>query len=340
MLRGDRFEARSGKGAGDENFPVGSVLLAPSVRPHVAAFYAFARAADDVADAPHLGSDEKCRRLDAFEGALLGREAGPSEARRLRESLAATRLGPRHARDLLAAFRQDATVRRYTGWDALIAYCMLSAAPVGRYLLDLHGESQTLWPAADALCCALQILNHLQDCRADYEALDRVYLPESWMCAAGMRVAELRAAPASPRVRAVLDRALDETVTLIAQAHPLPRLLADRRLAMEARTIIGLADRLAARLAARDPIVAPVALRWWDFLICGVHGAILGLARRRPSADGADRVRPVRQKPVAQDQPQPGRAGEDHPLVEPVPAATLQAVEQPSIAHHHHHRRP
>ena len=86
-------------------------------------------------------------------------------------------MSPRHAQDLLAAFKLDVTKLRYRDWDDLIGYCSLSAMPVGRFVLDVHGESRSTWPANDALCAALQIINHLQDCKDDYRDLDRVYIP-------------------------------------------------------------------------------------------------------------------------------------------------------------------
>src|SRR5919107_1411517 len=94
----------------------------------------------------------------------------------LRTTLRERALSPGHARDLLKAFRLDATKRRYRDWDDLMHYCAYSAMPVGRYVLDVHGESRATWPASDALCAALQVINHVQDCGADYRALDRVYI--------------------------------------------------------------------------------------------------------------------------------------------------------------------
>ena len=84
-----------------------------------------------------------------------------------------------HALDLLEAFRRDVTKLRYRDWDDLMDYCRYSAMPVGRFVLDVHGESPDTWPANDALCAALQIINHLQDCAKDYRDLDRVYIPQA-----------------------------------------------------------------------------------------------------------------------------------------------------------------
>ena len=171
-----KVETPSGKGADDENFPVGSWLLPARLRPHVARFYAFARAIDDVADNGDLAPEDKVARLDRFEAAITGRETDDPAlitAHRLRESLEETRITSRHCVDLIAAFKRDATKLRYDDWDDLMGYCEQSANPVGRYLLDLHGEERHGYGAADALCSALQVLNHLQDCQDDYRTLDR-----------------------------------------------------------------------------------------------------------------------------------------------------------------------
>ena len=274
------LETPSGKWSGDENFPVGSWLLPARLRPHVAAYYAIARTTDDIADNPDLSPEEKLRRLDAFEAAVRGETAGgavPVSAERMRESLAATGLGPRHVIDIVAAFKQDATKLRYADWDELMGYCMLSASPVGRYVLDLHGEDRSTWKASDPLCNALQVLNHLQDCRDDYRALDRVYLPESWLREAGIGVEALDADRSSDALRSVLDRMLDGVDDLMVQARTLPGVVRNRRLAMETATIVRLADRLSVLLRAGDPLAGRVALNRWDFARAGVGGVIGGL---------------------------------------------------------------
>ena len=278
--RTEALETPSGKWSGDENFPVGSWLLPARLRPHIAAYYAIARTTDDIADDPDLSPEEKLRRLDAFEAAVKGEAAGgaaPASVERMRESLAATGLGPRHVIDIVAAFKQDATKLRYADWNDLMGYCMLSASPVGRYVLDLHGEDRSTWKASDPLCNALQVLNHLQDCRDDYRALDRVYLPEPWLREAGIGVEALDADRSSDALRSVLDRMLDGVDELMVQARTLPGVVRNRRLAMETATIVRLADRLSVLLRAGDPLAGRVALNRWDFARAGIGGVIGGL---------------------------------------------------------------
>lgn len=274
----ENVEAWSGKDRGDENFPVGSLLIARRLRPHVHAFYAFARIADDIADSATLAPEEKIARLDAMEDVLLGRRAsGSASATRLRESLAQCGVTPQHSCDLLIAFRQDATKRRYASWEALLDYCRNSAMPVGRHVLDLHGESRDTWESSDALCSALQVENHLQDCARDFFELDRSYLPADLLATHGARVEDVRSASLSPGLRRVLDTLLDRCDDLNRSAAELPRRTRDRRLRLETAVIVGLSRRLARRLRAGDPLAARVKLRKFDAV-----GAILAALRFLP----------------------------------------------------------
>jgi farnesyl-diphosphate farnesyltransferase len=273
-------EAPSGKGRGDENFPVGSWLIRRDLRAHVHAFYRFARNADDIADSPALSAADKLRRLDRMAEVLDGRagEGQSPAAAAMRESLAATGVTAQHCHDVLQAFRLDATKLRYRDWDDLMEYCRFSASPVGRQLLDLHGESRATWPASDALCSALQVLNHLQDCADDYRALDRVYLPMANLDAAGCGVEMLDLPATSPGLRLVLDTLLDHTERLIATAGGLPRLVAARGLRWESAVIVSLAARLVRRLRRGDPLATRVALTKSDFVAAFLSGI---LARRQ-----------------------------------------------------------
>ncbi len=259
-------EAWSGKDRADENFPVGSALIRPELRRHVHAFYEFARNADDIADSATLAAGDKIARLDAMEAVLLGEaddRAAPSAAR-LRKSLAETGTTALHSRHLLVAFRRDATKLRYADWEELLDYCRYSAMPVGRHVLDLHGEDAATHPPADALCAALQVLNHLQDCRADLSALDRCYLPEDLLAENGAVVGDVARAAASVGLRRVFDALLGRVEGLNALAIELPRRTRSRRLRLETAVIVGLSRRLAARLRRADPIAGRVRLRRVD----------------------------------------------------------------------------
>jgi hydroxysqualene synthase len=260
------LETPSGKGRGDENFPVGSWLIRRELRPHVHAFYRFAREADDIADNGALPAEEKVKRL-ARMGAILDGASGTESpaALAMRQSLHETRVSAQHCHDVLRAFTQDATKGRYRDWGDLMEYCRYSATPVGRHVLDLHGESRDTWEFSDPLCDALQVLNHLQDCVEDYRALDRVYLPEDDLRACGSGIEDLTKPRATPGLRQVIDRLLDGTDRLIATARGLPQSVASTGLRRETAVIVTLAEKLARRLRRGDPVARRVALTAGDF---------------------------------------------------------------------------
>jgi squalene synthase HpnC len=269
-------EVPSGKGVAGENFPVGSFLLPAKLRPHVATFYAYARAIDDIADSPELAVGDKLARLEGFEQAVLGNLDDPAYAKgvAMQQSLAATGVTPRHCQDLISAFKQDAVKRRYDHWDDLMDYCRRSAAPVGRYLLDLHGETSKAYPYSDALCNALQVINHLQDCKDDFLTLDRVYLPGDWMRAEDVPVGALAGASASAGLLRVIRASARASGDLLAQARLLPGELTSRRLAMESAVILRLAEKLTARLMREDPLAGRVELSRPQFVRCGIGGLL------------------------------------------------------------------
>lgn len=260
-MSSENVETWSGKTRTDENFPVGSALISRRLRPEIHTYYTFARNADDIADSPDLAPDDKLRRLDVMQSVLLGTsETGSPSALALRASLARTGVPPRHATDLLVAFRQDATKRRYADWDELLDYCRHSAMPVGRHVLALHGESEATFPPSDALCASLQVLNHLQDIQKDFHALDRCYLPQDLMDRLATGIADIQAPAATPGMRRVIDTLLDHCDALNRTARALPAQVRDRRLRLETAVIVGLAERLAARLRRADPLAGRVKL--------------------------------------------------------------------------------
>ncbi|MGO9544533.1 MAG: squalene synthase HpnC [Rhodomicrobium sp.] len=263
----------------DENFPVASSLVSKRHRGAVLAFYRFARAADDVADDPALGESEKIRLLDRFEDTLLGKTNDIADALPLRAAIAERGLSPKHAQDLLVAFRMDASKNRYTDWDDLIGYCTFSAMPVGRFVLDVHGESRSTWPANDALCAALQIINHLQDCGADYRRLGRVYIPLDALAARNIPLDALAAAQASPDLLACIHELAAKTGSLLGAAK-LSRGIKDFRLSLEVGAIERLARKLVRMLLIRDPLSQPVHLSKPAFLSISLAAVCSGVGQR------------------------------------------------------------
>jgi len=275
---------RSGKGHRNENFPVASFLIAPRHRPAILAFYNFVRTADDIADHASMPAADKLALLDRLEAGLMGSVAAKDDADaaavRLRSALAVRQLSPKHAQDLLAAFKLDVTKLRYRDWDDLIGYCSLSAMPVGRFVLDVHGESRDCWPANDALCAALQIINHLQDCQDDYRNLDRVYVPLDALAACGTSVEALAAPRAAPALLKCLHRLAERTELLLRDSDDFVVRINDWRLGLEVSVINTLAHRLTRLLMARDPLSDDVHLPMPAVAGLSLLGMLAGASRR------------------------------------------------------------
>jgi len=251
-------ELQSGKGHRDENFPVASFLIAPRHRAPVLAFYNFVRAADDVADNASTAPKEKLALLEQMRASLMGESDSVPQGAALHVILEERGLSTAHALDLLEAFRRDCTKLRYRDWDDLIDYCRYSAMPVGRFVLDVHGESQSLWPANDALCAALQVINHLQDCAKDYRELNRVYIPEPLLAEAGIGVEALGEDKAGAALAGVISGLAQRNAGLLEISRPFARGIQDRRLALEVDLIQTLAEDLNRLLMKRDPLSQPV----------------------------------------------------------------------------------
>ena len=273
-------DLRSGKTHRDENFPVASWIIHPRHRALILAFYNFVRTADDIADHATLAADEKLRILDLLEAELLGKGDSQPEAVRLRQALAERAMPPRHALDVLVAFRMDVTKLRYENWDEVIHYCRYSAMPVGRFMLDVHGESSSTWAASDALCAGLQVNNHLQDCAKDFRDLNRVYLPRDALAAAGASVEELGAAKSSPQLLQCLHALAARTETLLEESKSLAPLVKDFRLGLEISVIQAFADKIVAMLKVRDPLSERVHLSKLELLALSMGGIAGEIARR------------------------------------------------------------
>ena len=273
-------DLRSGKTHRDENFPVASWIIHPRHRALILAFYNFVRTADDIADHATLAAEEKLRLLDLLEAELLGKGDTQPEAVKLRQALAGRSMPPRHALEVLTAFRMDVTKLRYENWDEVIHYCRYSAMPVGRFMLDVHGESTSTWAASDALCAGLQINNHLQDCAKDFRNLNRVYLPRDAVAAAGASVEELGAGRASAPLLQCLHALAARTETLLNESKPLAAEVKDFRLGLEISVIQAFADKIVSMLKVRDPLSERVHLSPSELVAYSIGGIASEMARR------------------------------------------------------------
>ena len=276
-------ELRSGKTHRDENFPVASWIIHPRHRALILAFYNFVRTADDIADHATLAPEEKLRYLDLFEAEQLGKGDTQQEAVSLRNALAARAMPPRHALDVLVAFRMDVTKLRYENWDDVIHYCRYSAMPVGRFMLDVHGENTSTWAASDALCAGLQINNHLQDCAKDYKNLNRVYLPRDALAASGATVEMLGEAKSQPALLQCLQALAVRTEALLGDSKSLAAEVKDFRLGLEISVIQAFADRIVGMLKVRDPLSERVHLSPLELLAQSFGGIASEITRRAVS---------------------------------------------------------
>jgi phytoene synthase len=245
-----------------ENFPVASRLLPAAMRPHVAAVYAFARAADDFADEGDLPPAERYRLLDAWRGRLHAPPPSPQSAEpddRVFAAVAQTRrqceLDVQLFDDLLSAFRQDVETRRYAEWSAVLDYCRRSANPVGRLVLGIAGHrGREVEEASDGLCTALQLANFWQDFGVDYRR-GRIYLPAEISGRRRAQEGDLAAGRWTDEWRQALDEAVRRTRILFEQGRPVAALVSGRlrfelRLTWLGGTLI--LDRAAA--PGRDPL--------------------------------------------------------------------------------------
>jgi hydroxysqualene synthase len=273
-------ELRSGKTHRDENFPVASWIIHRRHRALILAFYNFVRTADDIADHATLGEHDKLAYLDLLEAELLGKGDTQPEAVNLRNALAERSMPPRHALDVLVAFRMDVTKLRYENWDEVIHYCRYSAMPVGRFMLDVHGESISTWAASDALCAGLQINNHLQDCGKDFRDLNRVYLPRDALAAAGASVEQLGQARAPAPLLQCLHSLATRTEGLLHESKLLSGEVRDFRLGLEISVIQSFADRIVRMLKVRDPLSERVHLGPTELLAHSFGGMASEMARR------------------------------------------------------------
>jgi squalene synthase HpnC len=279
-------EWRSGKGHRDENFPVASWIIHPRHRSLILAFYNFVRTADDIADHATLSGDEKLALLDLMESELLGKGGSQMEAVNLRRALAERGMPPRHALDVLIAFRMDVTKLRYETWDEVIHYCRYSAMPVGRFMLDVHGENTSTWTASDALCAGLQINNHLQDCGKDFKNLNRVYLPRDALAASGASVEQLGGVRSAPALLQCLQSLAARNEILLEDSKSLAAEVRDFRLGLEISVIQSFADRIVRLLRVHDPLSERVHLNPVELLAFSLGGmateSIRRLSGRRP----------------------------------------------------------
>jgi hydroxysqualene synthase len=211
-----------------ENFPVASVLLPKAMRPGIAAIYAFARRADDFADEPGHTDEERLRLLDDWHRRLqecisvVPTATSPDDLVfiALADTIRAHGLPVSLFEDLLSAFRQDVTVKRYRTWEDVLDYCSRSANPIGRLVLRVAGyDVPSLDRASDDVCTALQLTNFWQDFARDW-ASGRLYVPLEDRDRAGARDGDLDEGLMTPQWQVALGVVVSRTRDLFATGRP------------------------------------------------------------------------------------------------------------------------
>ena len=238
-----------------ENFPVASVLLPPALREPVAAIYAFARSADDFADEGDLPADERLARLCSYQRELDAVEQGQPTRHpvflRLRPVIEAHALPLQLFRDLLDAFSQDVRQSRYATFAELQDYCRRSADPVGRLLLRLfRADTEENLRRSDAVCSALQLINHWQDVGIDW-GKGRVYLPQEDLRRFFVTEDQIAAARCDDAWRALMRHQVDRARALMLAGAPLGRDLPGR-IGLEIRAIVAGGLRILEKIEAAD----------------------------------------------------------------------------------------
>ena len=266
----------SGKSYSDENFPVASFLMTKKIRSIVRVFYFFARMADDIADHQKLSSNQKKKILLFFDNAIS--KSKKTNNKILDKMIAKFKelpSGKKYSRNLLKAFMMDASNKKYKNWNDLLYYCKFSANPVGRFVIDAVNERKNIekiYEASDSLCTALQIINHIQDCKKDFKELNRVYIPESFFKKYSLDKKILRKSKSIENFERLKIEIVDNVLASLRKTKLGLREIQSWRLRKETLIILNIAKRLCNLLKINDPLEKQIKLSRIDFIFCFFKG--------------------------------------------------------------------
>ena len=266
----------SGKSYSDENFPVASFLMTKKIRSIVRVFYFFARMADDIADHQKLSSNQKKKILFFFDNAIS--KSKKTNNKILDKMIAKFKelpSGKKYSRNLLKAFMMDASNKKYKNWNDLLYYCKFSANPVGRFVIDAVNERKNIekiYEASDSLCTALQIINHIQDCKKDFKELNRVYIPESFFKKYSLDKKTLRKSKSEENFERLKIEIVDNVLVSLRKTKLGLREIQSWRLRKETLIILNIAKRLCNLLKINDPLEKQIKLSRIDFIFCFFKG--------------------------------------------------------------------
>ena len=275
-IENDVSHLMSGKSYSDENFPVASFLMTKKIRSIVRVFYFFARMADDIADHQKLSSNQKKNILLFFDNAIS--KSKKTNNKVLDKMIARFKelpSGKKYSRNLLKAFMMDASNKKYKNWNDLLYYCKFSANPVGRFVIDAVNERKNIekiYEASDSLCTALQIINHIQDCKKDFKELNRVYIPESFFKKYSLDKKTLRKSKSEENFERLKIEIIDNVLTSLRKTKLGLRKIQSWRLRKETLIILNIAKRLCNLLKIKDPLEKQIKLSRIDFIFCFFKG--------------------------------------------------------------------
>lgn len=268
----------SGKSYSDENFPVASFLMTKKIRKVVRIFYFFARMADDVADHQTLTKHQKIKILKSFDDSISKNKKNHNEILcNMVSEFKNLPAGKKYSRYLLKAFLMDASNKKYIKWSDLLYYCKYSANPVGRFVIDAVKETQNIkeiYEASDNLCTALQIINHMQDCKKDFEELNRVYIPESLFQKYSIDKSILKKKKSVGNFEKLKVEIIENVLTSLKTTKNGLSYIQSWRLRKETLIILNIAKRLCNLLKKRDPLKEKIKLSRIELIFCFFKGII------------------------------------------------------------------
>lgn len=269
------------KNKNQENFPVGMMLFGKAKRELVYNYYQFARYGDDIADAPKLKAQTKIDRLYELEDIFLKTKEYKGQklkfVQKLRQEFNTYQLSTSLATDLLIAFRKDAMGFDYQTWGQLVDYCRYSAAPVGRFMLAIHNENPSTYHPSDAICVALQIVNHIQDLKYDFSVLKRLYLPAEIMHKYNIQPEDLLANKSSLGLKKAIEKIMEMTKGLLKDGEVLPNIIKSVSLRIEVCIILSLTNFMVKRILCGDVLADEIKLSKFDWFRATVYGIIRGI---------------------------------------------------------------
>ena len=272
----------------NENFPVASFILPKKIRSKIINFYNFARVLDDISDNGEIDNNERLNNLLNINKSLIEEDINSMDEHCLayQNMVNDGIINKRHGLALISAFIQDTTTTRYETWDGLIDYCMRSAAPVGRAVLEINQEWNADIDASDSICNVLQILNHLQDVKSDLKERNRIYFSSQLY----EKEEYLSLDESNHVVNNMKITALNEVNHMLKKGYELPKSLNSRRLKIEIFTILEIAKLLSKKLRKEDILAKKVKLSKQQYFVCFAKAFFKGLITKSNTGSGYKKI--------------------------------------------------